>query len=1055
MLALRIIFIVLAIVSLLFAINGAIGKRKNTGYLIMALLVVCSDIISFLVLGANNAQEASKFLIPYYFVHAWIPTAFLFMIVKTLIGKRGRLLLIMQSLISLYQNYIIVLQIRGERILQFQKKIFFRTGFWVAIQDSKNSGLLMSFRSYRICHYISLLTCFIFLILCIVKTNKIFRSRYYVFEAIVVLYAIMESLKYHFSFPEWLPALAYNISTCICLFFTISYVRARIKEWSLDSFANDMSDGLILYDNYNDLIHVNDMIRNSIEGALVDSFSDRKKLEKWIKDNTESIPDMKDIITYMHDDRKFFFRVTIKELGDAGAHIGTLFILHDNTNTITRIKAMAKANEELEKASRMKSDFLANMSHEIRTPMNAVIGMAEIAMHEKDPSKQLDSLLQIQKSGKNLLNIINDILDYSKIESGKMEIIEEDYVPFDEFSDISNILGTRVIDKKLEFYFLVNGPLPHKLHADAMRIRQILINLGNNAIKFTKEGSVIISIKCEPIENDMVNMTCHVVDTGIGIRKEDLEKLFVSFQQVDSKRNRSVEGTGLGLAISRKLVDAMGGQIGVSSEYGKGSDFWFSIPIKVIDNTNDMEVKDSEKKFAYGVGDNPIIIEQFAKEMENLGVEYSVSASISNYSPSDRKEFFFIEEQYYTYSVKEFFASHPDAICIVFIGYKSEFKPDKPNVHVMTRPSTTMNMVRVLNEKFDESARTEDTKIFSADFTAPEAKVLVVDDNDINLSIAEGLMSPLKLQIDKADGGKKAIEMAGAKDYDIIFMDHMMPEVDGVDAAKAIRANGSNPEKPVIIALSANAMEEARKLFREAGMNDFVAKPIDVRILTTKLREWLPAEKLVEKSADEAAEPEVPEEITLKIDELDTDTAVRALGSVTLFEKVAKEYYLCGEEKLDAIRNAYDSEDWQDYTIKVHALKSSSRQIGAMELGSEAEALEKAGKAGSIDTIKSDTGKLLEHFRKLLDEMAPFYPEEEQTSEGPAIDKETLEAALQQIESACDDLDFDALEESIDKLKTYSYEGEMSDLIKQLSKTISDMDTDACLEVTGKIRSIN
>ena len=1054
MLALKILFIVLATISLVCIIIGAVNKRRNIGYLLTGSLVIFADIIAFLVIGVDNAAEASKVLIPYYLIHSWVCTAFFFMIINTLLNKRVRILMIPMILISLYQDYIIILQMKGERILQFQKRIFFRTGFWVAIQDSKNDGLLNSFRSYRIGQYLSITICIVFLIICIIRVNKLFRFRYFIFEAIAGTYILFEALRIIYSIPEWMPILVYNLASGICLYYVTAYVPSRIRNWSLDSFANDMSDGLILYDNYNDLIHINNMIRETLDEALVSSFSDKTKLEQWIKANTEA--DFTDVITYKQSGKEYFFRVKTRELGDARTHIGTLYILHDNTNTVTRIRAMEKANAELERASRMKSDFLANMSHEIRTPMNAVIGMAEIAMHEKDPSKQLDSLLQIQKSGKNLLNIINDILDYSKIESGKMELIEDDYVPFEEFSDIANMMITRIGDKDLEFYFLVEGPLPHKLHADAMRIRQVIINLAGNAIKFTHEGAVAIEVKCTPLSNEMIDMMYHVKDTGIGIREEDLDKLFVSFQQVDSKRNRSVEGTGLGLAISQKLVQAMGGEIGVESEYGKGSDFWFHIPVRVVDNTNDMAIEKADEKYCFGINEKKILVDNFEKEMDNLGIECTVSASLGSYIPTGKKEYFFIEEYYYTYSVKDFFASHPDAECMVLIKPGSGFTPDRPNVHIMDRPNTTMKMVNIFNNRFGETGSFDEDKIFSADFTAPSAQILVVDDNDINLSIAEGLMSPLKVKVDKADGGRKAIEMAAAKDYDIIFMDHMMPEVDGVDATKAIRKNGTDPRKPVIIALSANAMEEARKLFAESGMNDFVAKPIDVRILTSKIKEWLPSEKIIEGIPAEqgTAVPEPSAIVSLSMEELDTETAVRALGSPELYDKIAGEYFRCGEEKLASIKQAFDSEDWENYTIRVHALKSSSRQIGAMDLGSKAEALEKAGKAGDTDKIKADTDALLSDYKALLDKMSSFYEKpEEEASDKPPIDEDTLDKILEDIESACEDLDFDVLEEATGQLNEYSYEGAMKEGIDELAEAVGSMDTDACLEAVRKIRS--
>ena len=1053
MLGLRIVFLIFFLISLICAVLGFLGRRKNIGFIITALVIAANDVLMFLLLNAENADGAASILIPFYILHPWGLVFYMLMVSKMDKTKPSRLALIPMCLLSAYQTYMMVCQYMGQRIMQFQKRIYFRKGFWVAVLDSKNPGFLFGFNAYRILVYTELVIIVAVLIYGCRKSNRIFRSRYYALIFIAIVTGAAEFFMYYFSIPQWIPCMIYNGANIVFLYYAESFSRARLKEWSLDSFANDMSDGLILYDKYKDLIHINDMIKSTLGESLAETFKDRKKLETWIRINTDK--DMDDIVRFKADGKEYFFRVTVRDMGEGNSNVGTLFILHDNTNAITRIKAMEKANEELERASRMKSDFLANMSHEIRTPMNAVIGMAEIAMHEEDRDKQMENLMQIQNSGKNLLNIINDILDYSKIESGKMEIIEEDYVPFDEFTEISNVLATRLGDKNLEFYLLVDGSLPHKVHADAMRIRQVLINLANNAIKFTNEGSVIIKVKCEPLSSDQVTMSFHIIDTGIGIRKDDMDKLFVSFQQLDSRRNRSVEGTGLGLAISQKLVEAMNGKIGVESTFGKGSDFWFSVPVRVVDATNDLEVKDAAGKFAVGINEKPILVEQFNDEMANLGVENVIRTSLKDYSPSGRKEYFFIEENYYTYNVKEFFASHPDITCIVLVPMKSEFKPDKPNVHVMRRPATTMKMVNLLNDRFEEVSKPDEKKVFTADFTAPDAKVLVVDDNNINLSIAEGLMTPLKLQVDKADGGQKAIDMVAAKDYDIVFMDHMMPEIDGVDATKTIRANSKDPLKPVIIALSANAMEEARKLFKEAGMNDFVAKPIDVRILTTKIKEWLPADKIKSKTAEDQAAEAKEENAVFTCEDLDTETAIRALGSAVLYEKIAKEYYLSGNDKLSEIKKSYDSKDWEGYTIKVHALKSSSRQIGAMALGNMAEALEKAGKAGDTDKILADTDALLETYEDLLSKMAPHYGEtKEEAADKPEFDKATLEGLLDEMAAACDDLDYDAAEEAVNRINSYAYEGDLKGLVADLDKAINGMDFESCLEVIDKIRGI-
>ena len=713
-------------------------------------------------------------------------------------------------------------------------------------------------------------------------------------------------------------------------------------------------------------------------------------------------------------------------------------------------REMKEKSDEYEREARMKSDFLANMSHEIRTPMNAVIGMAEIAMREDLPPGAVDCLTQIQKSGRNLLNIINDILDYSKIDSGKMEIVSERYEPVSELNDISNILATRLEDKDLGLYIIIDKNIPHALLGDAMRIRQIVINLANNAIKFTKKGRVGVTVSCKYTDENTVKLTYHIKDTGIGISKEDMDKLFVSFQQVDSRRNRSVEGTGLGLAISRSLVEAMGGTIGVDSEYGKGSDFWFTIPQRVLDPTIDMVVNDIGSKRAVMVDGSVGKRGAFMEDMDILGVQNTSFATLEEYRPlSGYRDFVFFEHGGNDDRFLAFLDENPDATGVLYIPFNSTYQSERSNLYTLRRPVTTMKMVRILNDDEEELLLADEA--YAINFTAPTAKILIVDDNQINISIAEGLLAPIKMNIDSALSGPEAIRKVQQEDYDIVLMDHMMPGMDGVDTTKVIRETKPTAEDLVIIALSANALKEAREMFLSVGMDDFVAKPIEIKDLVAKIRKWLPEEK-IQRGTEQDESTEEDSDILAGFDMLDTEQAVRLLGSPALFRTIAEEYYKAGQGNYDGLTAALENEDIQDFTIRIHALKSSSRQIGAPTLGDKAEALEMAGKDDDLEFIRANAGEALARYRELLDSLADVFAEAQDEDEDlPMIPDEKLRELLGKLGVACEDLDMDSMEELRDELKGYSWPEDNQEDIRALCEAIDGMEIITCEEILEKI----
>ena len=639
-----------------------------------------------------------------------------------------------------------------------------------------------------------------------------------------------------------------------------------------------------------------------------------------------------------------------------------------------------QANLEIQHASKMKSDFLANMSHEIRTPMNAVIGMAEMALREDIPDNARNYINQIKSSGRALLTIINDILDFSKIESGKMDINPVEYEPMSLFNDVANIIMTRLIDKDIELILNMNVDIPHLLYGDNLRIRQILITLANNAVKFTHAGQVRFVIDFTRLDEENIMLSVAVEDTGIGIKPENIVKIFESFSQLDSTRNRNVEGTGLGLAISKRLLNLMDGTIHVESEYGKGSVFSFKLPQKVIDDTPSMKVENPAGAVAIGLFQDNYLSDGFAWDAAKLGVsvvnlalDADLSAACETLQKRDpsRKLFVFIEQDLFSESLREFFRSHPEITAVVVAGFFSRVETDIPNLLVVKKPLSAMNMAMILNHRkviVTGPADREDEILF----TAPEANVLIVDDNSVNLTVAEGLLEPLRMKTTTALSGKEAIHRIEENHFDLILMDHMMPEMDGVETTRIIRRMYPDYKNVPIIALTANAVSGVREMFLAEGMNDFVAKPIELRVLISKVKQWLPQDKIVKSG--EASKPTVikepvrasapaPQETSKTGLSLDTEEALRLLGSEKLFKAVVAEFHRTIPEKSARLEMLFRERKWDDYTIEVHGLKNAARQIGAIDLSNMCAELEKAGKIGHEEFIMGTHGEMIEKYK--------------------------------------------------------------------------------------------
>ena len=759
-------------------------------------------------------------------------------------------------------------------------------------------------------------------------------------------------------------AIGITISLIILFFAIYKFGILDVMQVAKDKIIEKASEGVIVVDKDKQFLYANEKARDILDYLNSDDMvCINTKLAEIFDGEATMI-----VANHGHYEAK------VTELSENGYVKGYMAWLFDLTFINKYTEEIVALKEYAEAANQSKSSFLANMSHEIRTPMNAILGFDELILHKSKDPEIIGYASDIKVASSNLLTLINDILDLSKIETGKMEICNQNYV-------LQSLIDETVINvipmakkKGLEFIMEVDAGIPYELNGDVDHIRNVLINILNNAVKYTHRGFIKFIVRMEHEKDDVANIRFAVADSGIGIKEEDMPKLFNKFEKFDVKRNRNIEGTGLGLTIVKGYVEMMGGKLEVDSVYEMGTTFSVLLDQKVVS--------------------------------------------------FERKE--------------------------------------APKVDVSTKDES-------------ESKRGQ--------FKAPKARILVTDDNEINLKVIASLLKSYEIRVDTANSGKKALEMCSNNPYDIIFMDHMMPEMDGVETMQRIRTLlDDDSYRSTVVAVTANAISGVREMLITEGFDDYLSKPIDIALLEKLLLKFLPEnliistdtgmnpelaatqeriakeqyEKMVNGDAGVSvgvsqpamsvgSQPAEDETLPSDISYIDTEKGqVNCGNDKEAYMEVLKIYYESGDNRIEDFRRFLNNSDYKNYVIAVHGLKSSSASIGAYAFSEIAKAHEFAGKESRYEFIEKGIDKLIESYKQVLAQVYNILLKEglveerdcEVTSE--AISSDVEQALVDGLSQMFAEMDFAGIRRMYNHTKNMALADETREFLDKLIKALDE-----------------
>ena len=736
-----------------------------------------------------------------------------------------------------------------------------------------------------------------------------------------------------------------------------------------------------------------------------------------------------------------------------------------------------------QKAERTKDDFLANISHEIRTPINTIAGMSEILANEDLKDDVREKVQDLQGASRNLVTLVSDMLDFAEIQSGKLELTESSYNLTSTINDIVNIINNQKKSKEIEFILDIDTDIPALLVGDEQKLKRAMLNILSNAVKFTEVGCVVLEISCRR-ESYGVNLCITVRDTGIGIDSSQLHNVFNSFSMVDTKRNRQEGGVGLGLAIAQAIIEKMGGFISVRSKKGEGSEFQIIVPQKV-EQYEPMIVLENPLRFnvLVYIDMNQFFISSVKSEYgnnirnitENLGIIVHVCRNLNELKRRIERNYIthiFITLYEYTMDESYFNGLAKQTGVVIILEETEDYRVHSDDIIRLYKPFYALPVSIILKggKRYNNLSRENMNRNM---FIAPDAKILIVDDNTINLRVESSLMKNYRFTIDTALSGMEALEKLESKDYDMVFMDHMMPEMDGVDTLHRIRDKaGIYYANIPVIALTANAVAGAKEMLIAEGFQDFLSKPVEIASMHRILEKYLPDAKKIYDFEDDATDVQSGETVyndhetiyeqlhnpqasvkepgaeTAREDtaaDIDEKQGALYCGSLEDFEDILKIHYEDYEENSRKIQAFYDSKDWKNYVILVHGLKSSMKSVGIMKLSDMCLGLELAGKENRIDYILKNHDAMMAEYGRIHDVIGNRLGITQKINADLTniknLDDDSLAGLLNRFENAVYSFDEEQMLSILNELMDYKYhETVLASKLSPLVKKVNNCD---------------